>query len=214
MAVAKWTVWVEAARPDGTTERIEIATLERDLSSHDPGDLGLRLAETKDLLHALQAHLVQNQVQQLSAIERPCSSCGSRRSLHDYRRRQVDTLFGRVALRQPRWRPCVCQQTEVQRKPGTNDPSRMSALIGARATQELVRVQAELGARLSYQEAARVMRVLLPTSTATKEPSGNNRIRLTAERCGDSRPSKSLLSWLNDRPNADSGALCVPVTAS
>ena len=182
MAVAKWTVWVEAARPDGTTERIEIATLERDLSSHDPGDLGLRLAETKDLLHALQAHLVQNQVQQLSAIERPCSSCGSRRSLHDYRRRQVDTLFGRVALRQPRWRPCVCQQTEVQRKPGTNDPSRMSALIGARATQELVRVQAELGARLSYREAARVMSVLLPTSKATNHTGVRRRLARTADR--------------------------------
>jgi hypothetical protein len=83
MAVAKWAVWVEAARPDGTIERTEIATLERDLSSHDPGDLGLRLAETKALLHALQTHLVQDQVKQLSAIERACSSCGSRRSLHD-----------------------------------------------------------------------------------------------------------------------------------
>ena len=33
MGVAKWTVCVEAVRPDGAIERIEIATLERDLSS-------------------------------------------------------------------------------------------------------------------------------------------------------------------------------------
>jgi hypothetical protein len=54
-------------RPDGTIERVDIAAFERDLSSHDPGNLGLRLAEAKDLLQALQTHLVQDQVQQLSA---------------------------------------------------------------------------------------------------------------------------------------------------
>lgn len=58
MAVAKWTVCLEAGRPDGTTERIEIAAFQRDWSSQDPGDLGLRLAEAKDLLQALQTHLV------------------------------------------------------------------------------------------------------------------------------------------------------------
>jgi hypothetical protein len=50
MAVAKWTAWVEAMRPDGTAERIEIAVIERDLSSPGPDDLGLRLTEAKDLL--------------------------------------------------------------------------------------------------------------------------------------------------------------------
>ena len=63
MAAAKWTVCVEAVRPDGAIKRIEIATLERDLSSYEPGGLGPRLAESKDLLHVLQTHLMQDQVQ-------------------------------------------------------------------------------------------------------------------------------------------------------
>lgn len=42
MSVAKWAVWVEATRPDGPTERMEIATLERDMSSPTPDDLGDR----------------------------------------------------------------------------------------------------------------------------------------------------------------------------
>jgi len=50
VVAAKWTVWVEAARLAGTAGRIEIAALERDLSSHDTGDPGLRLAG--DLLQA------------------------------------------------------------------------------------------------------------------------------------------------------------------
>jgi hypothetical protein len=69
MAVARWTVWLEATRPDGTTERVEIAALERDLSSaglHSylsqdqvqqlgPDELGLRLGEAKDRLQELCA---------------------------------------------------------------------------------------------------------------------------------------------------------------
>ena len=81
--------------------------------------------------------------------------------------RWVDTLFGRVILRQPRWRSCGCGRIEPQL---SADPayrqSRTTALIGGRATPELVRVQAELGARSSFREAARVMSVLLPTGKA------------------------------------------------
>ena len=182
MAVAKWTVWVEAARSDGSTERIEIAALERDLSSPTPDDLGLRLAEAKDLLLKLQSYLSRDQVRQVSTVERTCS-CGSRRSLHDYRIRQVDTLFGRVALRQPRWRRCACDRPGAQRKTDQAcRQSRTSALIRGRATPELVRVQGELGARLSFREAARVMSVLLPRSKAINHTGVRRRLARTADR--------------------------------
>jgi hypothetical protein len=183
MAVSRWTVWVEAARPDGTTERVEVAGLERDLSSPGLDDLGLRLAEAKDLLRALQSYLCRDQIKQLSTVDRLCCRCGSRRSLHDYRRRQVATLFGRVPLRQPRWRACGCNRIAEQQRPdGTVRQSWTSALIGARATPELVRVQAELGARLSFREAARVMSVLLPTSKAANHTGVRRRLAQTADR--------------------------------
>ncbi len=47
MGVAKWTVWIEASRPDGVTERIEIAAIERDLSSPRPEDLGFGLPKPR-----------------------------------------------------------------------------------------------------------------------------------------------------------------------
>lgn len=58
MAATRWTVWVEAARPDGTIERHEVGSVRRDLSSPNPADLGLHLAEAKDLLHELQLRLL------------------------------------------------------------------------------------------------------------------------------------------------------------
>lgn len=55
-------------------------------------------------------------------------------------------------------------------------------LIAGRATPELVRVQAELGARLSFREAARVMSVLLPTGKAANHTGIRRRLALTADR--------------------------------
>ena len=150
MTGVTWRVLVETTAADGTIERIEIAALERDLSSPVPDDLGLRLEEAKELLLKLQSFLVQDQVRQVGAMDRTCR-CGSKRGLHDYRTRQINTLFGQVALRQPRWRSCGCDRSEEQ--PNAGCQSRTSMLIGDRATPELVRVQAELGARLSFLTA-------------------------------------------------------------
>ncbi len=47
--------------------------------------------------------------------------------------------------------------------------SPVCALLTARCTPELERVQAELGARTSFREAARVLEALLPVSSANHE---------------------------------------------
>ncbi len=146
MAATRWTVWIEAARPDGTSERHEVGSVRRDLSSPDPADLGLRLAEAKDLLHKPQLRFVQDQVGQASALDRTCAGCGSRRALHDRRRRVVATLFGHVAARQPRWRPCRCGRNEA------DAPSRVRVLLSGRATPELV------GSRQSSAPGSRIAR--------------------------------------------------------
>ena len=129
MTEARWTVLVEAKRADGGTERIEIASLERNVSSPTPDDLGLRLAEAKELILRLQSFLAQDHVRQVSAVDRTCR-CGSSRRLHDYRTCQVDTLFGRVVLRQPRWRSCGCDRFEPQpNSDHARRPSRASARL-------------------------------------------------------------------------------------
>lgn len=176
MAATRWTVWVEAVRPDGTIERHEVGSVRRDLSSPNPADLGLHLAEAKDLLHELQLRLVQDQADQASALDRACADCGSKRILHNRRCRIVATLFGQVAVRQPRWRPCRCGRSEA------NAPSRVRAILGASATPDLVQVQAELGARLSFREAARVMGLLLPASTAANHTSVRRHLAKPADR--------------------------------
>jgi hypothetical protein len=183
MTAVEWTIWVEVRRPDGTSDRCAIGTVQRTMSSPGPADLGLRLAETKDLLHRLQLRLVQDQVEQASVLDRPCAGCGSRRALHDHRRRVIDTLFGRVTVRQPRFRVCICRRGKADRSSGNGSgPDRVSALLDARATPELACVQAELGARLSFREAARVLRLLLPSGSAANYTAVRRRLAQTADR--------------------------------
>jgi hypothetical protein len=183
MTAVEWTIWVEVRRPDGTSDRCAIGTVQRTMSSPGPADLGLRLAETKDLLHRLQLRLVQDQVEQASVLDRPCAGCGSRRALHDHRRRVIDTLFGRVTVRQPRFRVCICRRGKADRSSGNGSgPDRVSALLDARATPELACVQAELGARLSFREAARVLRLLLPSGSAANHTAVRRRLAQTADR--------------------------------
>ena len=179
MTETTWTVVVETKRGDGGTDRIEIGSVGRNISSPMPDDLGLKLAEAKELLLKLQSFLAQDLVRQVSAVDRT-RRCGSARQLHDYRSRQVDTLFGRVILRQPRWHSCSCEPQP--HRDHARRPSRASALIEGRATPELMRVQAELGAQLSFRGAARVMSVLLPTGRAANHAGIRRRLARTADR--------------------------------
>jgi hypothetical protein len=61
-------------------------------------------------------------------------------------------------------------------------PDRVSALLDARATPELACVQAELGARLSFREVARVLRLLLPSGSAVNHTAVRRRLAETADR--------------------------------
>ena len=51
MAGVEWTISVEVRRPDGSREQREVGSVGRDAASPSPEDLGLRLAEGKELLH-------------------------------------------------------------------------------------------------------------------------------------------------------------------
>jgi hypothetical protein len=64
MREATRTVVVETKRGDGGTERIEIGSVGRNSSSPTPDDLGLKLAEAKELLLKLQSFLAQDLVRQ------------------------------------------------------------------------------------------------------------------------------------------------------
>jgi len=124
------------------------------------------LSETKALLAKLQASMLCGQVAEYAAHHRACVECGALQPLKDRRTRRLQTLFGTVEVEAPRFKACRCRQP-VPMTGMTISP--VCALLSARCTPELERVQAELGARTSFRDGARILEALLPVSPANHE---------------------------------------------
>ncbi len=162
----QWTVRLEARTSAGEVKTTELVTLSRPGVVSTLAEIGLMLAETKTLLAKLQASMLCGQVAAYAVHHRVCAACGVLQPLKDRRTRRLQALFGTVEVEAPRFKVCRCRLTtplaEVTVSP-------ICALLTARCTPELERVQAELGARTSFRDGARILEALLPVSPANHE---------------------------------------------
>ncbi len=162
----QWTVRLEARTSAGEVKTTELVTFSRPAMISTLAEIGLMLAETKTLLAKLQAGMLCGQVAEYAALCRVCKECGVPQPLKDRRTRRLQTLFGTVEVEAPRFKMCRCRQP-VPMAEVTVSP--VCALLTARCTPELERVQAELGARTSFRDAAGILDRLLPASPANPE---------------------------------------------
>jgi hypothetical protein len=118
----------------------------------DIANLGLTLAEAKQLLARVQREISAAQARE-HAVRRPVCPCrdGICRG-KDYRDHAVATLFGRVTLRLPRIRCAGCGRIET----GINWPSH------CRSTPELDRLRAHLSALMTYRVSADLLEHMFP----------------------------------------------------
>ena len=162
----RWTVRLEARTDTGEVETTELVTIGRPVVGGTLAELGLALSEAKSVLAKLQASMVQSQVADYAACHRVCPQCRVPQPLKDRRSRRLQTLFGTVEVEAPRFRVCRCRPLAPT---AAVTLSPVCALLTARCTPELERVQAELGARTSFREAARILEALLPAPPANHE---------------------------------------------
>ncbi len=162
----RWTVRLEARTNRGEVETTELATLSRPAMGGTLAEIGLTLAEAKALLAGLQASMLCGQVAEYAGHRRVCPECGVPQPLKGRRTRRLQTLFGTVEVEAPRFRVCRCR---LPAPTAAVTFSPVCALLTARCTPELERAQAELGARTSFREAARILEALLPASPANHE---------------------------------------------
>lgn len=148
-------VEVGTDKPGRSVDVLEIGQL-RDLG--EIANLGLTLAEAKQLLGRVQQAVVAAQAQRHAILRPDCSSCGGACQIKGWRVHQVATLFGAVAVRLPRFRCADCGRGER----GISWPSH------CRSTPELDQLRAHLSALMPYRVAAGVLGHLLPVEA------GNN----------------------------------------
>jgi hypothetical protein len=121
MAKLVWRVKLVAELQAGDATEIEVARIERDEQA-DLSDLGLRLAEAKQLTSALQAEIVPAQVTIASEHRSTCAACGDRLASKGHHTATFRSLFGDVPIRIRRLLTCPCQNGGGASRPSTSRP--------------------------------------------------------------------------------------------
>jgi hypothetical protein len=154
-----WIVRLVKIDAEGETRCSDVMAFERPNGLRTMADLGLTLAEAKQLLAAVQQQVVAEQAADHTADVPTCPDCGSSCRVKDYRPRAVATLFGRVMIRLPRFRCVACCKIErCIRWPAH-----------CRSTPELDQLQTHLSALMTYRTAADLLVQMFPVD-AGKDP--------------------------------------------
>jgi hypothetical protein len=107
VAKLMWRVKLVAEFETGETTEAEVARLERDEQA-GLADLGLRLAEAKQLLAAIQAQIVPAQVTVAGEHRRICVACEGELASKGHYTATFRSLFGDVPIRVRRLLTCAC----------------------------------------------------------------------------------------------------------
>jgi hypothetical protein len=174
----EWILKLEAKSGWGDVKTIEVGRLERRVVGLTAEEVGLTLAEGKALLGELARLILQTQMEEFATCARVCRDCMKLRRRRDSRTRKVQTLFGTITVDAPRISVCPCRNdwgfVDISLSP-------LAELLPDRCTPELRRLQAELSARHSYREAARLLSDLLPCDTVSHATMRNRTHRVAAD---------------------------------
>ncbi len=145
------TSGIRSAPPEMATVRIHLVTVADTAAEHQQpiADLvrteatletaGLTLAESKQVLHALQRRIVDQQVAGYRDAQRACPHCGKHLHLKERGIAPFCTLFGLVSVPNPRWHHCDCQPHEEETFRPLDYAEKGSSVADAARTQQHMR---------------------------------------------------------------------------
>jgi hypothetical protein len=163
-----WRVKLVAELEPGLTTEVEVARLERDQQA-GVAELGLRLAEAKQLTAAIQAEMVPAQVTMVGERRRLCVACGCVLASKGHYPATFRSLFGDVPVRVRRLLACPCQSSGGARSFAVLD------LEAAAVAPELAYLTARYAALAPFGKVAALLSELLPISGAQNAGTVRNR---------------------------------------
>src|SRR4051795_8181062 len=108
-----WVLRLVETGVEGSGRSVDVMMIDRLSDLSDIADLGLTLAQGKQLVALVQQEIVTAQSRD-HAVRRPlCRSCGTACQVKDHRPHQIATVFGQVTLRLPRFRCAGCGGAEA-----------------------------------------------------------------------------------------------------
>jgi hypothetical protein len=169
-----WRVKLVTELDVGETTEVEVARLERDEHA-GLADLGLRLAEAKQLMAAIQAEIVPAQVAVAGEHRRTCVACEGELASKGHYTATFRSLFGDVPVRIRRLLTCPCQNGGVAKSSAAFD------LEAATVAPELAYVTARYAALAPFGKVADLLSELLPISGARNAGTVRNRTMRAGE---------------------------------
>jgi hypothetical protein len=163
------------ADEEGTDTSHEVAVLEQDCQRLE--QLGLTLAEAKELLTQLQQHVVAHQASVFVTTRSHCTACGTPLQRKEQTTRVLRPLFGTVLLTNPRLYHCRCQGQQTS----TFRP--LSRLLTESTTPELLFMETKWASLISYGMTARVLKDFLPVDETLNATTIHNHTLAVAQRC-------------------------------
>jgi len=165
-----WRVKLVAELRPGVTTETEVACIERDEQA-GLAELGLRLAEAKQLTAALQAPIVPAQVAAVGERRRSCVACGRVLASKGHYGVRFRSLFGDVPMRIRRLLVCPCQDVI---EGGAKSFAALD-LGGDAVAPELAYVTARYAALLPFGKVVTLLSELLPIGGAQNTGTVRNR---------------------------------------
>src|SRR5438876_5228402 len=170
----KFRVEVISVNDEGSEQRRDVMEMERDGLAMET--LGLSLAEGKAILQGVQDFVASQQTSEDLRRRRHCPNCGQRHHSKAAGTSTVETVFGPVAVPNPRWEHCPCQ-TEG---PKTFRPT--ATWLKGRTSPERLYLESKWGSLIPYEKVADLLKEALPVSGSTNHEMVREHLQAVAER--------------------------------
>lgn len=170
----KFRVEVICVNDEGAEQRRDVTQMERHELRMET--LGLSLAEGKAILHDVQDFVASQQIGEDLERRRSCPNCGKPYHSQAAGTRTVETVFGPVAVPNPRWERCPCQ-TEG---PKTFRPT--ATWLKGRTSPERLYLETKWGSLIPYEKVADLLKEVLPVSESTNHEMVREHLQNVAER--------------------------------
>jgi len=151
---------------------------ERENSSLE--NLGLSLAESKELLRKTQQAMVEEQVREFLKQSERCRHCQKKRLSKGKHRIVYRTLFGKIELASPRLFYCHCELAKESVKTKTFSP--LAIVLQERSSPELLYLETKFGAQISFDLSQKLLAEVLPLHKEFNAATIRNHIYQIGER--------------------------------
>jgi hypothetical protein len=98
----EWTLRLVGTGIDGQSRSVDVMAITRPDGLREIANLGLRLAEAKQLLSQVQQEVAAAQADHHRLFRPDCRSCGGMYHAKGWRPHRIATLFGEVRVKLPR----------------------------------------------------------------------------------------------------------------